>query len=277
MNKAPLRLHTSETEQRRLTVTSRFVSGAGVLSDDDIAILARNENHERIPELLLMAAHLGQDQRVALNAPVPTKSAGIVIPSQLAQSWESFWKAEYGIKADFAELIIPPAPIGYKALLLVMHEKASQSPEMLFQYDKVAYAGRAWKYTDKSLDETVPKHTMTGTFGVWVADEQQAPDGCIGGINLNTMAVNELGWITQTLPIRQVHGRKFFREHSKHLDTNVVTLCPGSRTVDGYVPSVDLGRDGGVDVHIWLPDSAAGNIRFRRAVPLETQTLFPVW
>jgi hypothetical protein len=271
MNKAPLThltLHTTEEEQRRLTVISRFVSSAGVLSDEVIVFLARNENHERIPELLLMAASLGQDQRLTIQQSVKASSSGIVIPGDLARTWELFWKTEYGIKADFAGLIIPAPPVGYNAALLVMHEKASQAPEMLFQSDKKAYGGKVWKFTDSSLDEVVPTHKLTGTFGAWVADQQEAPDGCVGGINLNTNAVDELGWVTETLPMRQVHGRRFFREHNEPLDTKVFTLCPGSCAVDGSVPSVDLDGDGYVSVSSWIRDDALGLIRFRRAVSL---------
>lgn len=170
MIKAPLRSYTSENEQRRLTVVSRFVSNAGVLSDDTIAFLARNENHDRIPELLATAALLGSDQIVAIKAIMQPVSLTMAIPSELAAREENFFKAEYGIQADFSGLVIPVPPVGRKALFLGMHEKVSQAPEFLFQSDKTVYGGKVWKYTNTSLDEAVPTHKLTGTFGVWVAD-----------------------------------------------------------------------------------------------------------
>ena len=266
MTKAPLITHASESELRRATLASRFVTSAQFLSNEQVAFLLQNENHERIPELLLMAANLGHDQRLAIPEMAKAGSSGIVIPSVLAQEWESFWKAEYSIKTDLSGLVIPPPPIGYKALLLVMHEKAAQSPEMLFRSDEKAYDGKVWKFANNSLDEAVPTHKLTGTFGAWVADVQEAPDGCLAGINLSTKAVDELGWVTETLPLRQVHGRKFFRIHSQHLDTKVITVCAGSRTVGGRVPGVHLGDGGHVCVDCWDAGLAYDSIRFRRAV-----------
>jgi hypothetical protein len=268
MNKAPLVNYATETERRRSTLTSRLGTATQFLSDDQVIDVLRSEDPERIPELLVTAARLSRDQRLAISAVAKAGSSGITIPNDLAAQAEVFFKVEYGIKTDFSGLIIPAPPIGRTALFLAMHEKVSSSPEFLFQSDKKAYGGKAWKYTDRSLDEAVPTHQLTGTFGVWVAEAQQAPDGCVGGINLSTKAVDELDWITETLPMRQVHGRKFFREHGEHLDTKVVTLCPGSRIDDGFVPGMRLDGGGRVGVDDWYPGGASGGIRFRRAVSL---------
>ncbi len=246
-----------------------LASHAGLFSDDEVLHFSQNDHREEIPELLAVVAHLGRDQRVAIVHVTQAASAKIAIPSELASEWEKFWQAEYSIKADFAGLQIPVPPVGYAARLLVMHEKGSQAPEMLFQSDKKAYGGKVWKFTNGSLDEAVPTHKIIGTFGAWVADVQEAPDGGLGKtslINLSTEAVDELGWVTETLPLRQVHGRKFFRERGEHLDKTVVTVAAGSRDADGRVPRVYCNDDGWVNVYYWLPGNANGDLRFRRAI-----------
>lgn len=263
----------SENEQRRLTLAGRFAMSASALQDEQIAWLLKNENQGEIPILLSLAAELGRDQRIALKESAKTDSPLITIPSELAHREEKFWKDEYGVKADFAGLPIPRQPFGYKARFGLMHEKASQSSEFLFASDKKTYGGKVWKFTEQSLDDIEMTHQFTGTFGSWVADEQEAPDGCIGGINLNTAAVDELNritpgsWSTETLPMRQVHGRAYWREHQVHLDHSVVTFCQASRLPGGSVPRVFFCRSGGkVYVYAGDPQDASGGVRFRRAV-----------
>ena len=218
-----------------------------------------------------MTARLGRDQRLALEVSAKDGASRIAIPGDLAKEWELFWKEQYGIKADLASLLIPRMPLCYKARLVVMHEKASQSPEFLYQSDMEAY-GKVWRFTDGNLDEVAPlhppvAHLLSGTFGFWVKDEQEAPDGCVGGINLNTAAVDELGWITESLPMRQVHGRKHYCEQKVHLDQKVWTVCTGSRLADGRVPCVYFyPSSGAVDVDARGPQCVGGPFRFRLAV-----------
>lgn len=262
--KAPL--FVDENTRRRLALSGYFAASTGVLSDDEVRWLVQNENRVHIPNLLIMAHRLGRDQRLVLGDPGNLGSPRITIPSELAQEQEAFWTAEYGVKANFSGLQIPTPPIGFKARFLVMHEKFATSPEALFQSDESAYGGKVWKFTDSNLDEVVPTHKHIGTFGFWVADVQEALDGCVGGINLNTQAVEELGWVTQTLPMRQVHGRRHFRQHGRHLDQKVVTLCPGSRAADAHVPSVGLSDGGGVNVDTWHLAGANDSLRFRRVI-----------
>lgn len=262
--KAPLQI--DETQQRRLALASYIIANLGVFTDDDVRWLTQNEHRSEIPDLLLMAHRLGREQRLVLTTTENPGASRIVIPSELAKEQEVFWEKEYGVKVDLSGLQIPAPPVGFKARFLVMHESLAKSPEALYRSDEKAYAGKVWKFADNSLDEAVPTHKHTGTFGFWVADVEEAPDGCLGGINLSTRAVEELGWVMQTLPMRQVHGRKHFREHGRHLDRTVVTLCPGSRTAGGRVPGILLNGDGEVGVSNWRLDGADDSLRFRRAI-----------
>lgn len=181
-------------------------------------------------------------------------------------------KIEYDFKVNFCGLKIPRQPLDYKARFCLMHEKAAQSAEFFFQSDKTAYGGKVWKFTNKSLDDCEMTHKHTGTFGFWVADEQEAPDGCLGKgtntpINLHTVAVRELGWTTTTVPMRQLFGRAYWRQHGIHPDQTVVTFCADSSLPDGSVPFVDFDRiDGTVSVYRGGVLRADVGVRFRRAV-----------
>ncbi len=278
MTKAPL-LVTEEVQQR-LTLAGRFANSVGVLSDAEVYYLLKNENHPQVSELVRTVAHLGCDQRIALKESTKTDSSLITIPSELAQREEKFWSDEYGMKTDFAGLLIPRQPLGYKARFCLMHEKVAQSAEFFFQSDKKAYGGKVSRFSgDKSLDDVEMTHKHTGTFGFWVADEQEAPDGCLGKgtnspINLHTVAVRELPWTTTTVPMRQLFGRAYGRQYSVHPDQGVITFCTDSRLPDERVPCVHFNRGlGGVNVYCYDVLLALADVRFRRAVvPSNLQT-----
>jgi len=268
-------LYGSENERRRSTLAGRFVMATHALSDEQIAWLLRNENQDRIPELLQMVATFSHDQRLALPEAVKDDSRGMPVPSDLAQHWEKRWKDVWEIKADFAGLIVPKPPTLYRARLVLMHEKGSNSPELLYRKNEKLMKGTCthWKYCSESLDEKVPTHNFTGTFGCWVEDADEAPFGNLAGINFHANAVRELrqfGVRTTTLPVRLALGADVYLENDskKQLDMNVTTTCAESETADGSVPFVDFGRGrGGVCVNDCCPGGAGGGgTRFRRAV-----------
>lgn len=270
--KAPS-IYTDDQTNKRLTFAGMLARYTGVFPDEQVEFFLRNENRGQLSEMLSVVAHLGRDQRLALKESVTTDLPLITIPSELAQEWENMWKAEYDIKADFAGLKIPRQPTDYRARFCLMHEKAAQSAEFFYQSDKKTYGGKVWKFTgDKSLDDCEMTHKHTGTFGFWVADEQDAPDGCLGKgtnspINLHSTAVRELGWTTTTVPMRQLLGRVYWRQNGMHLDQNVLTFCPDSELPGGDVPCVGFyPLDGAVCVNRDDVLYANDDVRFRRAV-----------
>lgn len=90
MTKAPLLV--TDAVQQRLTLAGRFANSVGVLSDEEVLHFLQNENHPEVPELVRIAANLCHDQRLALTESAKTDSPLIVIPSELAQREEKFWK-----------------------------------------------------------------------------------------------------------------------------------------------------------------------------------------
>jgi len=265
-----------EQTQRRLTLAGMFAHSVGVLPDEIMDFLLKTENRGQIPILLSHAALLGRDQCLALTTSVETGGVSMPIPPGLAKHWEDRWKTVYGIKADFAGMMIPKPPTLFRARFIAMHEKGNSS-ELLYCANEKLMAGSCthWKFSGgQSLDEAVPKHNFTGTFGCWVSDDDEAPFGNLGGININTRAVRELGRFglrTTTLPVRLVLGADVFSENDskKHLDRQVVTMCAESETADGDVPNVYFNPDDGrVYVNNWNLGNASGRMRFRPVVYL---------
>ena len=213
---------------------------------------------------------------------IKASALGMPVPSDLAQHWEKRWKDVWEIKADFAGLIIPKPPTLFHTRLVLMHEKGSSSPELLYRKNEklMKCTCTHWKYCSESLDEKVPTHNFTGTFGCWVEDADEAPFGNLAGINFHANAVRELrqfGVRTTTLPVRLALGADVYLENDskKQLDMNVTTTCAESETAGGAVPLVDFRRERGkVCVGGWSPVSADGFIRFRRAVyPVQSSSL----
>lgn len=271
--------YTDEKTNARLAFGGMLASHSGVFPDGQVEFYLRNENRGKIPELLTKAALISRSQALALSASAETGGTSIPIPSGMARYWEERWKTVYQVKADFAGLLIPPPPTLFKARFIAMHEKGSNAPELLYCANEKLMASECkhWKFSgEQSLDEAVSKHNFTGTFGCWVADDDEAPFGNLGGINLSTRAVRELGRFglrTVTLPVRLVLGADVFLENDskKQLDRTVVTMCAESESAGGLVPSVNFNAGvGKVCVCYWLLDGANDSFRFRPAVYLES-------
>ena len=287
-NKVPSYTYTTEKEQRRLTLSTRLALGASRFSSEVVEYLLRNEHQHEILEIIDVVAHLGRDQRFALLKTAEQGKLGapeMEIPSEWAQVGEQLWKTEYGIKANFSGLMIPPAPLNTRLpyIFMLMHAKVAHSAEFFFQSDRKVYGGKVWRFSgDKSLDDVEMTHKHTGTFGFWVADEQESPDGCLGKntnspINLNTVAVRELGWTTETVPMRQLHGRVHFRRHGVHLDHEVITFCADSGLSGDDVPGMDFDRsDGAVNMDRYDVQGAGDAGLFRRAVVPSNLKPFPL-
>ncbi|MBI2475883.1 MAG: hypothetical protein HYV67_01420 [Candidatus Taylorbacteria bacterium] len=190
----------------------------------------------------------------------------IIIPHPEAERWQKYYRDWYGITCSLGETEIP-TPHAYPARLILMHADVSNRPQRIASVYKKRCADKWWQWTD-NLNAGIPQHIRSGTYGIWVADVSEAPDGFDEEQkkNLSSQDTWDRGWITTTLPERLVDGDVYLLERKEHLDRTVITLCPGSRDVGGVVPSVGLDGDGDVGVRGWDPGDAGGSLRFRRAI-----------
>ncbi|MBI2033910.1 MAG: hypothetical protein HYT13_02315 [Candidatus Liptonbacteria bacterium] len=99
-------------------------------------------------------------------------------------------------------------------------------------------------------------------YCIWVRDRVEA-DEELKNKSANDLKRENIPGIT--LEERLLYELKFFDETGKHLDVQKITLCAGSRTPYGSVPSV-YWHDGEVSVFWYFPDNRDGGIRVRAAV-----------
>ncbi len=199
----------------------------------------------------------------ALEALLPKR---MIIPHNEVERWNKYYHDEHGITHSFEGLEVP-AEMKYPTRLIVMHTDVSNRPQRVAIVYKKRCADKWWQYAD-DLDVAVPKHDRASTYAIRVADVPEAPKGFDEKRqkNLSSQDAWDRGWIITTLPERLIDGDMYLREHKKHLDRTVVTVCAGSRDADGDVPSVDLDIDGEVRVNYWLASNANDGLRFRLAI-----------
>jgi len=143
------------------------------------------------------------------------------------KQWESLYREEFGI--DLGEVAIPERRAGFDRLIIVAKGITRNRA-----YDACAKKFPCWCYTD-NLDKGVPTNDRkpTETYAVWIRDRQEADEELK---NLSADDLAEKGIKGITLLERLLLELKYFRETSKHLDIRNMTLCSGSRLVDGDVP-----------------------------------------
>lgn len=122
-------------------------------------------------------------------------------------------------------------------------------------------------WNDEELDKHFPrpKKATTRHFPATVEAEDEK------GKSYNDLVAPETYC---TLRERLIMELQYFKETGENLDKDNWTLCAGSRTAGGSVPSVCLNGDGRVGVSYWSVGAADGDLRFRRVIsPSPTSSL----
>lgn len=191
-------------------------------------------------------------------SPNDTRATDVSVQSLLSD-WERFYKKHFGMDRDFLSgLRIPERKEGFTRLIVVAQ---GMTPEKIFA--KVKSAMPAWKYWG-NLDGIVSDRRADHDYAIWIRDRVEADE------ELKSRSANDLkkeGIPGITLEERLLYELKFFEETGKHLDVQNITLCAGSRSPDGSVPSVHWGGDE-AHVHVdWYdPVSRRGLLRSRAVV-----------
>lgn len=179
----------------------------------------------------------------------------------LVEEWQKFYKEVFNLDVDFSNPQIPGKREGFTWLAIMI---PGFNAERLF--DKCKEMFRAWKWTDKNLDEIVKsdRNQVNGPYAVWFRDCVEADEG-LKSLSVNNLKQKNIQGIT--LEERLLLELFYFWKTKKHLDINNVTLCSGSRCDDGYVPSVSwYGYDDRLDVDWYSPDSVVDVLRAREVV-----------
>lgn len=255
-------------------MAKQAVVGPDLMLDWDKYCNIMHELHGQIGRGVLTLDHLQAvvEHRNPFEV-VASPKAGVVqvvrSVDEILAEWVSFYREVFGEEVDFSGLRVPERRDGFNRLIVVAK---GMTPESVFQKCRALF--KAWKYTiDRSLDEVVfdaddgveQKYRQSDhkTYAVWVRDRVEADQELK---NLSANQLKEYGILGITLEARELYELKYFKETGKHLDWKIVTLCAGSRRVDGRVPGVDWGGRGRMRVYWYNPSNAYDDLRSREQV-----------
>ncbi len=167
---------------------------------------------------------------------------------------------------DLTQLAIPAPRNGFNWIrpIVAIHEKAPN--EAAFQQLKKQFGDKAWKYTDKVLDEVIKDNDRdplkSGPYVIRARDRVEA-DEELKNFSANQLTERKIAG--NTLYERQILEAFHYVETGEHLDVVNVTLCSGSRGSDGSVPDY-YWYNGEFRVLWYFPDDHNDNLRAREVV-----------
>jgi len=155
-----------------------------------------------------------------------------VVPT-VQMEWQQFYHKYFRqkVEADFSRVVIPKDPGGFDRVVFIPRGLSCK---------QVIVAMRkkfpAWTYWD-NLDQNVTANDRTASrdYAIRLRDRQEADE------ELKNLSANQLrarGDQVIALLERLVLELKYYDETGQHLDQNNLTLCAGSRDLDGDVPGV---------------------------------------
>lgn len=190
----------------------------------------------------------------------PEEKPAIQDLQDILADWQTFYREEFGIEADFSNLRIPQA--GFDRLIVIAQGITAQKV-----YDQCKKNFDCWKYTDKNLDEAVPtsdRKAENGSYAIWVRNRVEA-DEELKNLSSNQLKKKNIQGITLTECL--LYELKYYKETGKHLDIKNWTLCSGSRHSGGPVPCVRWDPDRRrLEVAWCSSDRASDCLRSREAV-----------
>ncbi|MCC6405001.1 MAG: hypothetical protein IT405_01265 [Candidatus Yanofskybacteria bacterium] len=174
-------------------------------------------------------------------------------------TWEKLYADHFGMTVDLSGLRVPDPKPGSTRLIVVVPGLTIESVLAV-----CAKRLRVWRWTNDNLDTitTSDRSAVAGPYAVWVRDVQEAdPEHA----NKSYNDLKEVGVLGITLLERLLLELVYFLETGQHLDVSNITLCSGSLSRDGGVPSVDFG-DGRLYVNWCSRGSAHVDLRSRQVV-----------
>lgn len=156
--------------------------------------------------------------------------------------WSGNYFKLFGKRPDLSQVRIPEKPEGFGPMRLIVVAKEllewteNRPLESVQEALKKHFPG--WEYSaDLDADITVnDRDPRNGSYAVWVKDVQEADDD-LANKSANDLKVEGHTGITELE--RGLLEADVFFEKNDHLDRENVTLCTGSRSRDGSVPSCD--------------------------------------
>ncbi|MFA7201545.1 MAG: hypothetical protein WC099_00885 [Candidatus Paceibacterota bacterium] len=161
--------------------------------------------------------------------------------------WQGIYKKHFDMHVDFTNVSVPSKPNGGKWRLLfiaqgLMIEDACSVYRrvMKIHNSKMQRDGYYSASIDYRVNDNI-RNPKDDSYAIWVRDGQESDEEFYGQ-SAKQADPNKL--IGITLLERMIYGIVYFIETKKHLDEKGLTICSGSRTVDGLVPRMR-----------WYPDN----------------------
>lgn len=191
--------------------------------------------------------------------------------SQIISEWKKFYKEIFNLETDFSRtkvLNIPEADDSEFPWFICVPEAKVLSNEQAFSGGKPQF--NVWKYTnkpfDKVLDLSFGRDALKNPYIVRCRANYEADEDLK---NLSANKIAEMKTDTLTLKERLLLGRFVYWKENKLLDRETITLCSGSRILDGNVPKADwYDSDGGLQVDWYYLGGAHDLLRSRAAVSI---------
>lgn len=146
------------------------------------------------------------------------------------EEWKKFYKDHLNLEVDFSGVKIPEKRKGFYRLIVV-----AQGLTQNQVYDACSKQFPCYKYAD-DLDADVPTNDRDTkqSYAIWVRERVEA-DKEHKSRSADDLKESEVEGIT--LLERMLFELKYFVETKNHLDLENWTLCAGSRSSGGSVPS----------------------------------------
>jgi len=145
--------------------------------------------------------------------------------------WYDFLGRMFRREFDLSNLYVPQKP-AYQCRPLI--NPLGITNNQVFEVCTKRFHGKTWRYINDlgTVHDIVERPDRP--YVIWVRDTVEA-DEEMQGKSAEDIAKEKIN--TETLFERQLHELKFFDEIAEHLDIKNLTLCAGSRSAGGSVPS----------------------------------------
>lgn len=187
-----------------------------------------------------------------INAPAPVVKTSRWLQRQIAK-WQKFW-TQYGVIVGLSDLKIPAKVRGFDRLLVIPKGMTIQQVIDLRTAKFEIKINIGYNLNDYVIHND--RDANRAAYAIWLKDCNDA--------DIDPLA-NHLPGIT--LLERLVYELKYFEETGgEHLDLRSQTLCSGSRTEDGYIPSVTYGEHDQVVISFEHPKDRSHKSRVRTVI-----------
>ncbi len=153
-------------------------------------------------------------------------------PAGQLASWGELLKTLFGLEIDTTTVPIPEPVAGLDRLIVV---PKGLTLNQIIEVCCARFENIYLAYND--LDKSVAKNDRINneTYAIWVRDRVEA-DEELNNLSAEDLAKQKIPSLT--LMERLLYGLKYHEEMGNHLDVEGVTLCQGSRYLDGNTPCV---------------------------------------